>query len=46
MYKVKTYNKLTKAETIYGDAKNYSTKYKTWEIDPLAWLIKLVEVKK
>jgi fatty-acid desaturase len=30
----------------HGDAKNYSTKYKTWEIDPLTWLIKLVEVKK
>lgn len=30
----------------HGDAKNYSTRNKFWEIDPLAWLIKLVEVKK
>jgi stearoyl-CoA desaturase (delta-9 desaturase) len=30
----------------HSDAKNYSTRHKFWEIDPLAWLIKLVEVKK
>jgi len=30
----------------HGNAKNYSTKHKTWEIDPLAWLIELVQVKK
>jgi len=30
----------------HGDAKNYSTKYKAWEIDPLAWLIELIQVKK
>lgn len=29
----------------HGDAKNYSTRNKFWEIDPLAWIIKLVEVK-
>lgn len=26
----------------HGDAKNYSTKHKFWEIDPLTWLIKIV----
>jgi stearoyl-CoA desaturase (delta-9 desaturase) len=29
----------------HGDAKNYSTKNKVWEIDPLSWLIDLVRVK-
>ena len=29
----------------HGDAKNYSTKYKPWEIDPLAWLINLIKTK-
>jgi len=30
----------------HSDAKNFSTKRKYWEIDPLVWLIKLVELKK
>lgn len=30
----------------HGDAKNYTTRNKFWEIDPLVWLIKLVELKK
>jgi len=30
----------------HSDAKNFSTKRKYWEIDPLIWLIKLVELKK
>lgn len=30
----------------HGDAKNHSTKRKYWEIDPLAWFIELVQVKK
>jgi len=30
----------------HGDAKNYSTKNKFWEIDPLSWLIELVRDKK
>jgi len=30
----------------HGNAKNYSTKNKTWEVDPLAWIIELVQVKK
>jgi fatty-acid desaturase len=30
----------------HGDAKNYSTRNKFWEIDPLSWLIELVQVKK
>lgn len=29
----------------HADAKNYSTKHKAWEIDPLTWLIKLVKIK-
>jgi len=29
----------------HGDAKNYSTKHKPWEIDPLSWVIKLVRSK-
>ena len=30
----------------HSDTKNFSTKRKYWEIDPLVWLIKLVELKK
>lgn len=30
----------------HGNAKNFSTSTRFWEIDPLSWLIKLVEVKK
>jgi fatty-acid desaturase len=29
----------------HGDAKNFSTRYKFWEIDPLEWVIKLVCTK-
>jgi len=29
----------------HADAKNYSTRHKSWEIDPLEWLIKLVCTK-
>lgn len=29
----------------HGDAKNFSTRRKLWEIDPLAWMIKLVCTK-
>jgi stearoyl-CoA desaturase (delta-9 desaturase) len=27
----------------HGDAKNYSTSNKFWEIDPLSWVIKLIK---
>jgi stearoyl-CoA desaturase (delta-9 desaturase) len=30
----------------HADAKNYSTMHRWWELDPLAWLIKLLERKK
>ena len=30
----------------HSDAKNYSTKHKFWEIDPLTWFIELIQVKK
>lgn len=28
----------------HGDAKNFSTRHKFWEIDPLEWIIKLVRI--
>jgi stearoyl-CoA desaturase (delta-9 desaturase) len=28
----------------HGDAKNYSTKQKYWEIDPVSWIIELVKI--
>jgi len=30
----------------HANAKNYNTRHKFWELDPLSWLIKLVEVQK
>jgi len=30
----------------HGDAKNYSTKHRSWEVDPLSWFIELIQVKK
>ena len=29
----------------HADAKNYSTRHKFWEIDPLEWLIKIICTK-
>lgn len=29
----------------HADAKNYSTKHKFWEIDPLTWIIKVICIK-